>query len=67
MGREGDKGRGEDGQERIIILEEKYGHFARVKRAMLSEGRRETRGGKGRRRCGGEEAYTPSRQPLKYA
>ena len=25
----------------------------------ILEGRRETKGGKGRRRCGGEEAYTP--------
>ena len=32
----------------------------------ILEGRRETKGGKGRQRCGGEEAYTPSRQPLKY-
>ena len=45
--REGDKGRGEDVQERIKKkIDEKYGHFARVKRVLLSEGRRETRGGK---------------------
>ena len=53
------KGRGEVWQERI---KKKW-----KKNMDILEGRRETKGGKGRRRCGGEEAYTPSRQPLKYA